>query len=89
MDNDKDDEETSIGIYNYWLNRLKPLLKPNGKKNILFLAADRVGEEYSYYDKKKFHFLGSSCGLSINPNAIIGSLDKKSEKTLKITYEFQ
>lgn len=74
-------------MYNYWLNRLKPLLKPNSKKNVLFLASDRIGKEYSHYDKKNISFLGSSCAISINPNTIIGSLDKKSEKSLKISYE--
>lgn len=74
-------------IYNFWLMRLKPLLKPNSTKNVLFLAADRIGKEYSHYDKKNISFLGSSCALSLNPNAIIDRLDKRSEKSLKITYE--
>lgn len=76
-------------MYNFWLNRLLPILKPRSEKNVLFLAADRIGEEYSYYDKKNTNFLGSSCALSINPHQLIDRLDKSSEKTLKISYEFR
>lgn len=50
IDSDRENEDSSVDIYNYWLNRLTPILK--GKRNIYLLAADRVGREYSYYDKK-------------------------------------
>jgi hypothetical protein len=86
VDNDFKDETTSFDIYNFWLDRLRPIYTPKSQRNVLFLAADRIGEEYSYYDKKKINFLGSSCALSINPHSVIDRLDKKSEKTLKISY---
>lgn len=41
-------------MYNYWLHRLGPLLAGKGqdRQPVLFFVADRVGTEYSYYDKK-------------------------------------
>lgn len=75
-------------MYQYWLERLHPIIGKN-QKNILFLAADRVGREYSHYDKNDFNFLGASCALSINPVRLIDKLDKASEKVLKISYKFK
>lgn len=78
-----------MDTYNFWLERLSPILKPKGQRNVLFLAADRIGQEFSYYDKKNIDFLGSSCAISINPHQLIDRLDKKSEKVLKISYKFK
>ena len=57
------------------LNRKNQPLKPP----VLFLAADRVGTEYSYYDKKDAHFFGSSCAMMLNPPYLISRLGKKDE----------
>jgi hypothetical protein len=70
-------------MYNYWLERLNPV----SKKHVLFLAADRVGPEYSYYDKEDIVFLGSSCALSLNPHQLIERLDKTKEAVLQVDYE--
>lgn len=74
-------------MYEYWIHRLTPILnkkKENSKPPILFLAADRVGTEYSYFDKKNTHFFGSSCGLMLNPPYLISRLGKKDEGYLLI-----
>jgi hypothetical protein len=89
VDHDAKKESSSIEMYNYWFERLSPILKPRSQRNVLFLAADRIGQEYSYYDKKNIDFLGSSCAMSINPHELIDRLDKRSEKTLKISYKFR
>lgn len=87
VDSEPNNDQSAIEIYNYWLNRLDPLLAPKSNKHILFLAADRVGVEYSYYDKKEITFMGGSCALSINPHKLVSKIDKKSEKVLKVEYE--
>ena len=49
------DDKAVQSMYNYWLHRLDPLLNHKNqplKQKILFLAADRVGKEYSYFDEK-------------------------------------
>ena len=64
IDHNRPDAKTSFEIYNYWLERLAPLLKPFSEKMRYFIGADRAGKEYSYYDKKDQHFLGSSATVS-------------------------
>jgi len=69
-------------MYNFWLERLSPI----SNKHVLFLAADRIGPEYSYYDKKNITFLGSSCALTLNPHRLINQLDKTKEAVLQVGY---
>jgi hypothetical protein len=45
----------------------------------LFLVSDRVGTEYSFFDKKDVHFFGSSCAMMLNPPYVVGRLGKKDE----------
>ena len=83
-DNEHDNKEHGIEMVNYWLYRLKPLLKPTSTKNLCFLAADRVGKEYVYCEKKEGYFLGFSCALSINPHVLLDNLDRDNEAVLKV-----
>ena len=78
------EDKDVLAMFNYWMHRLQPLLKGEGKRPVLFLAADRVGSEYSYFDKKETHFFGSSCGIMLNPNYIVQKLGKKEEGYLLI-----
>lgn len=75
-------------MYNYWLHRMRPLLSVSSQNNIkseaLFLAADRVGTEYSFYDKKDTQFFGSSCAIHLNPPYLIQKLSKLDEGYLMI-----
>jgi hypothetical protein len=76
-----------IPMYNYWIERLRPLLdlgKTKTKISCLFLAADRVGKEYSFYDQKYIDFFGGSCAIHLNPNYVIRCLPKCKEGYLMI-----
>ena len=89
VDSQADSVEDSVieAMYNYWLHRLSPMLNKKNeplKPPALFLAADRVGTEYSYYDKKDTHFFGSSCGIMLNPPYLVGRLGKKDEGYLLV-----
>ena len=66
-----------MNIYNYWMFRLRPILAAEKKQQLLFLAADRVGFEYSYFDKQDVHFFGGSCAIMLNPTYLIRNLGKK------------
>lgn len=88
-DSDPHDSQSAMQIYNYWAYRLKPVLKPSSTKNVLFLAADRVGTEYGFFNKEYTCFMGGSCAISFNPNVLVDRLDKKKETTLKVTYPLQ
>ena len=46
--------------------------------------ANRVGEEYSFYEKKNFWFMGSSCAITINPTLVLDRLGKADEGVLKV-----
>ena len=77
---DSIDDKDVLAMYNYWLHRLTPLISKKNEapmKPIMFLAADRVGTEYSYFDKKDTHFFGSSCAIMLNPPYIVQKLGKK------------
>ena len=81
------EDKDVLAMYNYWLHRLTPLLSVKNqppKKPILFLAADRVGTEYSYFDKKDTHFFGSSCAIMLNPCYVVQKLSKKDEGYLLV-----
>jgi len=84
IDSDRDEEDSAQSIYNYWLDRLRPILKPNSNRKRLFLVANRVGEEFSFYDKKNFWFMGSSCAITINPTYLVDRLDKDQESYLLV-----
>lgn len=75
-------------MYNYWLHRMRPLISVTSqgdiKPPVLFFAADRVGQEYSFYDKKNTHFFGSSCAIHLNPPYVIQKLSKLDEGYLMI-----
>lgn len=86
IDRDPNDDNSVKEIYNYWLDRLRPVLK--GKRDVSFLAADRVGSEYSHYDKKQICFMGGSVAISLKPpNVVVESVDKKMERYLKVTVD--
>jgi len=59
--------------YNYWIHRLQPVIL--NKQTFLFLASDRVGQEYDFIAKKNITFYGSSCAIMFNPTNIIKNLD--------------
>lgn len=67
---------------------MRPLLSVTSQKiersPVLFFAADRVGREYSYYDKKETQFFGSSCALHLNPPYLIQKLSKLDEGFLMV-----
>ena len=66
------------------MDRLQPLLKPHCQKKRVLLVANRVGEEYSFYEKKNFWFIGSSCAITINPTLVLDRLGKADEGVLKV-----
>lgn len=70
------------------MHRMRPLVSIKShniiKDPMIFFAADRVGKEYSYYDKKEAQFFGSSCAIHINPPYIIQKLSKVDEGYLMV-----
>ena len=90
MDSQAESVEDSavLAMYNYWLHRLRPLITITSqnkiKDEVIFFAADRVGTEYSYYDKKDCQFFGSSCAIHINPPYVIQKLSKLDEGYLMV-----
>lgn len=85
IDSDRHNDDSAWDIYNYWLGRLRPLVKAADKKNVCVLVANRVGSEYSHHDKEQIWFMGGSCLLSIHPHAVLACIDKTTEQLIHKT----
>ena len=73
-----DGDNSSIGLLNYWLSRMVPLLER--EKNSYFIAADRIGLE------RGTGYMGTSCILKLGRNLkLLKALDDKSEGVLQYT----
>lgn len=85
VDSSTDKVETSHvkATYNYWLNRMMPLIQDT-KNQRLLLFCDRVGCENDVFAKKKVQFYGSSCGIMLNPTYMIKNLGIENEGYLMI-----
>lgn len=67
---------------------MRPMISVSSQNDIkppvVFFAADRVGREYSFYDKKDTQFFGSSCAIHLNPPYVIQKLSKLDEGYLMV-----
>jgi len=71
----KEDPQT---ILSYWMSRMSPMLKPNYKKDWLFICSDRVGKDGDTL------FNGCSCVIKLQELKLIQCLSKDKEEAILI-----
>lgn len=73
-----EDEDEGMQLLNYWVGRMKPLIKDSTRKKRYFMAADRIGEE------RGIRYMGNSCVLELGPECkLLARLGRYPEDVLK------